>query len=263
VAAAVAVARAHGLRCSDPVVLREAWNVLVHLPPLPVVARVSSGAPGVDADSVVRELEVARHAARAGAPIVEPSELLDPGPHAHAGRTLVFWRFVEQRGALDPSAAGRGLRALHDALADHPGELPPAGRAGDVTAMLDAVEPSDDVELLRELAAIELPAGQALHGDAHLFNCMPTAAGPLWHDLETACRGPREYDLAALVQRNRIFGDQPAAQAALEAYGPYDRDLLEQAFRGYSAWIAASWLVALDRRPELAAPLEQLLACLR
>jgi hypothetical protein len=43
--AAVAVADAHGVRCEKPVVLREAWHVLVHLWPSPVVARVTSGAP--------------------------------------------------------------------------------------------------------------------------------------------------------------------------------------------------------------------------
>ena len=45
VAAAVAVAAEHGLRSDEPVVLRDNWHVLVHLRPLPLVARVSSGRP--------------------------------------------------------------------------------------------------------------------------------------------------------------------------------------------------------------------------
>ena len=32
-------------------------------------------------------------------------------------------------------------------------------------------------ELLCELASRELPEGQALHGDAHLFNCIQTSSG--------------------------------------------------------------------------------------
>ena len=36
------------MRCEQPFVLREAWHVLVHLWPSPVVARVTSGVPGVD-----------------------------------------------------------------------------------------------------------------------------------------------------------------------------------------------------------------------
>ncbi|MGH3002780.1 MAG: phosphotransferase [Gaiellaceae bacterium] len=261
--AAVAVAEAHGIGCDDPVVLRRAWHVLVHLRPAPVVARVTSGAPGVDPDGVVRELIVARHAARAGAPVVEPSDLLDPGPHEYDGRIVVFWRFVETRGELDAAAAGRGLHTLHEALEDFDGELPRCERRHDVEAMLATAEPAADIDVLRELASRELPAGQALHGDAHLYNCMQTERGPIWHDLETACRGPRELDLAALLLRSRSEEDEPAARAALAAYGAFDADLLEAALPVYGAWIAASWLTAAARRPELGARVERLLVFLR
>ena len=120
--------------------------------------------------------------------------------------------------------------------------------------MLAFVAPSDDVELLYELASRELPAGQALHGDAHLFNCIQTATGPVWHDLETACGGPREYDLAALVLRDRSRDPQPDARAAAAAYGPYDEDILERALPVYAAWVAASFMVAVARRPVLRQP---------
>jgi len=256
VSAAVAVARAHGLRCDDPVVLRDAWHVLVHLRPAPVVARVTSGAAGSGSGDVARELSVARHALRGGAPVIRPTELLDPGPHERDGHTMVFWTYDDEQGELDPVAAGEGLRAIHDALADYDGNLPEAGRREDVEAMLATVPPSDDVELLRELASRELPAGQAVHGDAHLDNCLVGVGGPVWHDLETACRGPREYDLAALVNRQRVYGDTPAAGVALEAYGRYHEDLLEAALVSYTTWIAASWLAVLPRRPALAGPLE-------
>ena len=263
VEAAVEVARAHGLACDDPIVLRDAWHVLVHLRPLPLVARVTSGAAGVDPQDVVRELDVARHLATAGAPVVEPTELLDPGPHEHGGHLLVFWRYVAAEGELDAAAAGRGLRAIHDALAGYEGTLPDAGRAQDVRAMLAPFQPSNDVELLCELAARELPVGQALHGDAHLFNCIATAAGPVWHDLETACRGPREYDLATLVLDDRAQGADRDAQTALAAYGAYDPDLLEQALPVYAAWVAASFMAALHRRPDAAQALERQLQFLR
>jgi hypothetical protein len=258
IAAAVAVAREHGVSVDDPVVLRAQWHVLVHLRPAPLVARVTADVPGGGSGDVARELYVARHAAEGGAPVIQPSDLLDPGPHERDGRTIAYWRFVEERGELDPAAAGRALRAVHDALADYDGDLPPAGRHVDVAAMLDGAEPSADIELLRELAGRPLPAGQALHGDAHLFNCMAGPGGPVWHDFETACRGPREYDLAALVHRERIFGDNPGGVVALEAYGHHDRDALEDAFPAYAAWIAASWLGPGPRSPELRRQLEYL-----
>ena len=263
VEAAVAVAEAHGVTCEKPIVLREAWHVLVHLWPAPVVARVTSGAPGVNPDDVEQELRVALHAARAGAPVVQPSDLLPPGLHRHDGQTLVFWRYLEQDGTLDAPAAGRGLRALHDSLADYEGELPRAGRADEVREMLEPFAPSDDVELLYELAARELPEGQALHGDGHLFNCIQTQAGPIWHDLETACRGPREYDLAALVLDDRSRQPDPEARLALAAYGDYDEELLDQAIPVYAAWVAASFWVAVARRSDAAPALERQLEFLR
>jgi hypothetical protein len=261
--AAVAVADAHGVRCDKPVVLRDAWHVLVHLSPSPVVARVTSGAPGVDPADVERELSVARHAVRGGAPVVQPSDLLPPGPHRRDGHTLVFWRYLVRAGTLDPAAAGRGLRAIHDALVDYDGELPRAGRAEEVRSMLAPLPPSDDVELLQELASRELPPGQALHGDAHLFNCIQTSAGAVWHDLETACRGPREYDLAALVLSDRSGDPEPEARTAIAAYGPYDEDILEQALPVYASWVAASFMVAVARRPDAAPALERQLRFLR
>jgi Ser/Thr protein kinase RdoA (MazF antagonist) len=129
--------------------------------------------------------------------------------------------------------------------------------------MLQPFPPSDDVELLRELASRELPQGQALHGDAHLFNCIQTPAGPIWHDLETACRGPREYDLAALVLSDRSGDSDPEARLAIAAYGTYDEELLDRALPVYGSWIAASFMVAAARRPNAASALERELQFLR
>jgi hypothetical protein len=129
--------------------------------------------------------------------------------------------------------------------------------------MIQPFAPSDDVELLRELASRELPEGQALHGHAHLFNCIQTTAGPLWHDLETACRGPREYDIAALVLGDRSRDSDPEARIAAGAYGNYDEDILERALSVYASWIAASFMVAVARRPDAAPALERQLRFLR
>lgn len=266
--AACAVARAHGLSCGEPVILREAWHVLVHLQPLPIVARVSSSIPfpeGPRPDDVVRELAVARHAALAGAPVVPPAEELDPGPHCHGGRVITFWTYAPSRGPVDARVAGRGLRTIHEALADFDAEaLPAAGHGEDVAAMLATVPASDDVELLRDLSArASAGRGQALHGDAHLDNCLHSDGGMLWHDFESTCRGPREYDLAALVLRDRSRGGDASARAALLAYGTHDAALLDELVPVYAAWVYASFLVALPRRPELAPILSERLRWLR
>ena len=262
VRAAVEVAAEHGLQADAPVVLRDAWHVLVHLRPLPIVARVSSGLPypdGPPEDDVIRELAVASYAARAGAAVVPPSDLLDPGPHRHGGHVVAFWKYVGQPREVEPVAAGEALRAIHEALVDYEGDLPSL-HTDDLVAITDRLEPSADVEFLRELG-VRQPSGpaQALHGDAHLANCMP---GPLWHDFETACRGPREFDLAALALSDEVRHDEPS-RIALEAYGDHDADLLEEFLPVYAAWIYASFMVALPRRPELGPVLAQRLAWLR
>jgi hypothetical protein len=262
VKAAVEVAAEHGLHSGDPIVLRDAWHVLVHLRPLPLVARVSSGLAYPDGpaeDDVVRELAVGSHAARAGAPVVPPSDLLDPGPYRHDGHIVAFWQYVRPRREVEPAAAGEGLRAIHDALADYEGELPSL-HTDDLIAITDRLEPSADVEFLRELGTRK-PGGavQAIHGDAHLANCMP---GPLWHDFETACCGPREFDLAALSLSDEVR-DHAESRIALEAYGDHDAEVLAECLPIYAAWIYASFMVALPRRPELGPVLAERLRWLR
>jgi hypothetical protein len=264
VAAAVAVARDLGHAAVQPVVLREAWHVLVHLRPLRIVARVSLPSPEVDASQVRRELSVASHAVAAGAPVIPPADELDPGPHERDGHVLTFWRFVDAEGTLAPRAAGRGLRKIHDAIADYDGPLPLGGHPDATARMLGALAPSPEVDLLREAHSLRPVAkGQALHGDAHLFNCLPTAEGPLWHDFETACRAPREYDLAALVFRDRLGSGDPDGRAALAAYGDHDDSQVEAWLPVYAAWVLASMLTVLPRRPQLAPFVREGLASLR
>ena len=267
IVAAVAVARANGLRCDEPVVLRDAWHILLHLRPLPIVARVSSALPypeGPNPDDVARELAVAAHAYRAGAPVVPPAAEVVPVPYEYDGHIVAFWRYVEPHDAADPVEAGRGLRVIHEALADYDGELPAFGHPEETDAMIAVLAPGADADLLRSIVA-RRPAvrGQALHGDAHLGNCLGSPSGPLWHDFETACRGPREYDLAALLLRDRVSGDRPGARAALRGYGAHDADLLDELLPLYGAWVTASMLIALPRRPGLADLLAERLRWLR
>ena len=85
----------------------------------------------------------------------------------------------------------------------------------------------------------------------------------MWHDLETAYRGPPEFDLAALVLDDRARDPDPRARTALAAYGPYDDELLEQALPVYAAWVAASFMAAVERRPDAAPAFERRPALLR
>lgn len=178
---------------------------------------------------------------------------------------MTFWRYVRPRGEVDPRTAGRDLRRIHEALLDYDGPaLQPMDRRDEVQALLEAVPASADVELLRTLAGRGPTVdGQAIHGDAHLDNVLRAGEQQYWHDFESACQGAREYDLAALVMRDRARGEDQAVRAALAAYGPHDADLVEELVPLRAAWIYASFLVAVSRRPELAPVLEDGLRWLR
>jgi len=243
--AAVAVAEAHGLRVSDPVILRDGLNVLVHLRPAPVVARVAGSIAAVRPGTAwqERELAITAHLARAGAPVVAPSDELPPGPHEHDGRVLSFFEHVPETGEpADPVAAGEALRDCHEALRSFDGALPVLGWVTEAEALLarlaveEALDPERAHDLLEQFVELHATLGtlrapvQPLHGDAHLNNVLNSPRGPLWNDWEDTCIGPTGWD-AACLRLTRDGGER--AEAALAASGiridPGELDLWVQA----------------------------------
>jgi hypothetical protein len=253
--AAVTVAREHGLPADDPEVLSSRGNVLVHLRPAPVVARVATLTAWTRSEPfqwLAREVTVARYAAANGGPAVAPTELADPGPHWHDGLAVSLWTFVPpspRRPA--PAEFGVALARLHIATAAFPGELPVLAplraQISDALAALERVRVLDPgvltalrdrhAEILAGLDGIGGPE-LVLHGDAHPGNVLWAAAGWLWTDLEETCRGPRGFDLAVLV-RGQNAAD---AATALAAYADVTGDPLPG--RGELAWF--DWARALE-----------------
>jgi Ser/Thr protein kinase RdoA (MazF antagonist) len=224
VRAAVAVAARHGVRCADPVVLRDGSNVLVHLRPTPVVARVAALTalvrPAVAA-TLAKDLGIAGWLAARGVPVAPPSAELPAGPHHHDGRCLTFWTFVEHdpRHVFRPGEVGPLLAELHAELRGYPGELPalPPLDVPDVLAALRSVGSrslpehdraalaADAVRVTGELLAAT-DESVPLHGDAHPGNLLSTPAGPVWTDFEDSWRGPIGWDLACLAGTGRLDG---------------------------------------------------------
>ncbi|MGY1771759.1 phosphotransferase family protein [Blastococcus sp. SYSU D00813] len=236
VAAARAVAAGAGLRPTDPRVLADGVNVVVHLAPAPVVARVATLTRDLRPDATVpfgREVALATALAGAGAGVVPPSDLLPPGPHVRGGLVVSFWRYVEVRPERPgPAEVARELGTLHEHLAAVP---PPDGEPLDRPlqdlAAFAAAGPrwgATDAQVgrLRERLAALRPrlAGEvgALHGDAHPGNLLATAGGWRWTDLEDTSPGPRAWDLACLRLTTRLDG-----RAALDAVpgSPTDAEL--------------------------------------
>jgi Phosphotransferase enzyme family len=271
--AAVAVAASHGIAATEPRLLADRWNAIVHLAPAPVVARVAIR-PALRRDAraaLAREVDLAAFLDRAGIPVVPPSTELPPGPHERDGLWLVFHEHVEEDASVPPDVAecGRMLADLHVGLRDYPGPLPPLGPAlADVAFALATPEAArfltdGDLQLLRReharlapllAASAEHPEAQPLHGDPHPGNLLRRADGTLlWNDLEDACRGPVVWDLAVLARSAGAFGED----AALDAYGPHPpREVLEP-FAEARTLQGAAWLAMVatgdTRRTEAAA----------
>ena len=252
-AAVAAVARSHGLPVDRMRVVRDLTNVLVHLEPAPVVARVPiTLARFRDPGWFAQIIDLARFLADAGAPVAPPTADVDPGPHAHGELVVELWSYVENDPArFDADAAGSSLRELHEALSRSSAPLPRFDRLEEVGRLLDSLTPSDiasdeDLQLLRaaqtRLSGEPVPDGVPLHGDAHFRNILWSARGPLWSDLENACHGPVEYDLAALVFRGMDGTDR-----ALATYGDHDVEQIER-LMPFLTFFLAAWTIAVVER---------------
>jgi hypothetical protein len=213
--AAQEVARRHGIAAERARVLHDANNVVVHLAPSPVVAKLCPAAPGSRAwRKLGIELDVARHLASAGAPVVGPSPELPPGPHAQGAYAMTFWRYQDHdpRAAAAGRAAAQALAHVHEALDSYPGTFPSfldrqvsrtSRLLADETA-LSAIPASERAFLRSEYLSITSLLCDArlrcrtLHGDPHRGNLLVSQAGYLMIDFESVCSGPVEWDLSAL-----------------------------------------------------------------
>jgi Phosphotransferase enzyme family len=225
VAAAVAVAREHGLRVEEPVVLNDRFSVQVHLAPAPVVAGVSTWTAVVRPDItawLARKVAVTDHLEAVGAPVVGNSHELPPGPHERDGLAMTFTQWAPPDADRTPEVADcvAMLPDLHAALASYPGELPLLAPVHqDIPHGLAALDRHPEVlspqERDRLLAAHERLTPFAatpenttvLHGDLHPGNLHATGGELRWLDFEDVCRGPVGYDLALLRWMEPTAGD--------------------------------------------------------
>ncbi|HXV94261.1 MAG TPA: phosphotransferase [Pseudonocardia sp.] len=260
-AAAAEVAAARGLPTGDLRVLSARGNLVVHLAPAPVVARVATLTAATRCDPaawLAREVAVARYAAERGGPVVAPAA--EPGPHTARGLAITLWTHHETAPDVPgPEVVGTALAALHAAAAGCPAPLPHLAPARDqVTEALDALERDRAVgpEVLTALRAQHAevltgldgtgPALTVLHGDAHAGNLVRGADGAWrWIDLEETCTGPPEWDLAVMAGRS--------GPAALTAYArasgcPVPTPAALAPFARARELEAVVWLLAMARQ---------------
>ena len=243
VRAAVAVAARFTVSSTEPVVLADGANIVVHLRPAPVVAKVAASTPEVRPrvqDWLQRELDVSAFLAAEGAPVVPASPELPATVHHGDGHVMSFWRYQPPAGPSrqrpDEQTIGPMLRDLHAVLRRYPRALPELAALQDIPAFLarPQTQVNDNGKAALAAACQRLTAQlkqlkqlnktdqwQALHGDAGAGNLMATDRGWLWHDFEDTCSGPLAWDLAASTASQ--YQDGPRVLATVNQRRPSAR----------------------------------------
>ena len=266
--AAVKVAVGLDIHCDDPVVLADGANVVVHLSPAPVVAKVAASTTEVRpaAAWLQRELDVAGYLAGRGAPVMTPSPEVPATVHHGDGHAMSFWRYLPPagRGPAGEDVIGPMLRDLHAELAGYPGQLPVLTPLQDIPAYLarpqTSLTPSEAAALsaahARLMAGLGSFSARPLHGDAGAGNLMATGSGWVWHDFEDTCSGPLAWDVAASTASQRLD-----ARRVLAAYGdPVDPAALAACEQLRRLHLTVWYNLYAERLPELRPRAAELLA---
>jgi Ser/Thr protein kinase RdoA (MazF antagonist) len=201
-----------GLDDTGARIVRCVNNAVYRLERHPIIVRITL-TPGLR-HRALAAVEAARLLDRHRVPVVQPlPQIVHVEEHV-----VTFWLRAADTGRV-PSVAelARLLRRLH--------RVPSAGAAlprwDPVTDLRTRIHdartrgwPDTDLDLLaRRCDAIEdalstiryqLPEC-VIHGDAQVGNLIATPGGAIWCDLDTACVGPREWDLVPVAVRQLRF----------------------------------------------------------
>lgn len=234
-------------------------NIVVHLAPAPVVARVPHvTASGRDRPevSLARELAIVGHLADRGIPTTPPSRELPPGPHRIAGhRWASFVEHVELAPVADDDAArvGESLVEVIDAMA---GLADPAGQfdrslaaEADVSlALLEGRIDEADRRLLIELRAETMTGAaadaQVVHADPHRANIGRRPDGELvWFDFDDAVYDSPLVDLATLHRSWPAAGVVACRRSGIDPDGPEMARFVRQRVAWGDIWMQHFGLV--------------------
>lgn len=250
------MAKDRGVACERAAVIHSGSNVMVHLRPSPVVARVMTGTVALHADPerwLGHEVAVQSFLARAGM-AVAPSPSIDPGPYQRDGLWMTFWALLDQQRSADlregAEGLGQALRELHDELSGFTDELPGLVDLRDDIEHLRRqlrLRPGVDQERIEALGArlqalgdpvfeAEWPV-QALHGDATVYNLLRTPEGLVWNDFEDVFRGPVHWDVIGFAMSLEFAGaDAAFVRRMLDAYGWEDEGDLQPFRRAHEVY---------------------------
>ena len=248
----VRAVRELGLSVEQPQVLGAGANVVVHLAPSPVVARVATLTAemrGGAASYLLRERLISEALDQRGVNVVAPTRLVDPGPHLVDGLSFLL---LERR-TLEPitlgsadhaQAVGRSLVELSSALRDLPDlandQSEDGGRSAselatddghpwrEIETLVETVRPTTQPAAMDRICTVigTLRADepddpwQLVHGDAHRVNVALSDGRVIWFDFEDANRRPLAWDLATLRRSWPAAGDVACRLLEVDPDGP-------------------------------------------
>ena len=203
----MAAAATAGLRVDDATVLHASNRIAVRLLPADVVARVAHDRQAAHAGF---EVEVAERLTVAGCPVGTLDPRVAPRVHLQDGFAVTLWTHYGTRSSeIAPPAYASALVRLHAGLRQVEMAVPHfTSRVAEARSLLDDRPRTPDLGdadrrfldgALDGLTAAITRRGadeQQLHGEPHPGNLLNTRVGPRFIDLETAVRGPVEYDIA-------------------------------------------------------------------
>jgi aminoglycoside phosphotransferase (APT) family kinase protein len=237
ITATTALSSELGLVVSEARIVGNSNKLGLRLLPCDVFARVAFSGQ----EAFQFEIEIARRLTEIGSPVASLDTRVEPRVFERDGFAFTLWRHYEQPG-IDPSAASyaKALEGLHAGMAqldvvaphfsDRVSEAQRLLRSHDRTRRLEDTDRELLLETLRSCGSRIYERSsreQLLHGEPHPGNVLSTAAGLLFIDFETCCRGPVEFDLAHVPE------------AVCEAYSAADPELIQESRRLVLAMVAA------------------------
>ena len=262
VAAATSTASALGLRADEATVLHVSNRLALRLLPADVLARVALPTH----EAAAFEIELAARLAATDSPVALLDPRVAPRVYERDGFTITLWTYYAPRTAreLSPAEYADALSRLHVGM-QHVDVTTPhfSDRVREAQLLVGSRDRTPELgdadrDLLVNTFSRVMPviagrgaAEQLLHGEPHPGNVLNTKDGPLFIDLETACRGPVEFDLAHVPED------------VSECYAGVDQALLDVCRVLVLAMVAAWRFDPEDRFPGREQAARELLAAVR
>jgi hypothetical protein len=208
VAAGMSTASILDLTADDAIILHNSNRLTLRLLPCDIVARV---APIAHQAGAAFEVDLALPLAQTESPVATLDPRVAPQIYVRDGFVITLWTYYEgvPPQEVAPAEYAHALERLHAGMRQidiaTPHFTDRVAQAQWLVANHDLTPdlPDADRELLgntlrslRRSVVERCNAEQLLHGEPHPGNLLRTKQGLLFADLETACCGPVEFDIA-------------------------------------------------------------------